>query len=219
MLRKALSVICSMSLALALAACGSPSGDVPESSLTSASSPEKTEASESVADVETADTTEPQAGSDVLVVVFSQTGNTMGIAQMIADIEDADMYEIVPAVPYTEEDLNYDDSSSRATVEQNDPSVRPEIGSDPIDISGYSTIYVGYPIWWGQEPRIMDTFVESYDFGDATVIPFCTSGSSGIGESGSNLEQASGSGNWLEGMRFSADASEDEVSDWIESLS
>jgi len=208
-----------MSLALALAACGSPSGDVPESSLTSASSPEKTEASESVADVETADTTEPQAGSDVLVVVFSQTGNTMGIAQMIADIEDADMYEIVPAVPYTEEDLNYDDSSSRATVEQNDPSVRPEIGSDPIDISGYSTIYVGYPIWWGQEPRIMDTFVESYDFGDATVIPFCTSGSSGIGESGSNLEQASGSGNWLEGMRFSADASEDEVSDWIESLS
>ena len=96
--------------------------------------------------------------------------------------------------------------------------MRPQIGSDPIDISCYNRIYIGYPIWWGQEPRILDTFVESYDFADITVIPFCTSGSSGIGQSGSNLEAASGSGTWIEGMRFPADASEDDVSAWIEGI-
>ncbi|MBO6193610.1 MAG: flavodoxin [Clostridiales bacterium] len=172
----------------------------------------------SISEVAEPEIAQTEDGSDVLVVVFSQTGHTMGIAQMIAEIEDADLYEIVPAVPYTDEDLNYNDSSSRATAEQNDPSVRPEIGSDPIEISGYTRIYIGYPIWWGQEPRIMDTFAESYDFADATVIPFCTSGSSGIGQSGSNLAAAAGSGNWIEGMRFPSDASEDDVRAWINEL-
>lgn len=219
MIRKAVSVICSVSLAFTLGACSSSTVDnnSTETSITSATV-EQTEPEESIHEQTEPEVMQTEEKSDVLVVVFSQTGNTMGIAQMIAEIEDADLYEIVPSVPYTDDDLNYSDSSSRATVEQNDPSVRPQIGSDPIDVSCYNRIYIGYPIWWGQEPRILDTFVESYDFTDITVIPFCTSGSSGIGQSGSNLEVASGSGTWIEGMRFPADASEDDVSAWIEGI-
>ena len=111
----------------------------------------------------------------------------MEVAEKIASITGADLYEIVPAVPYTEEDLNYNDSSTRATVEQNDPDVRPEIAGEPLSLEGYATIYLGSPIWWGQEPRIMDTFVESYDFKGLTVIPFCTSASSGISRFEQNL--------------------------------
>lgn len=159
-----------------------------------------------------------KSGSDVLVVVFSATGTTKGVAEKIASLEGADMYEILAAQPYSDADLNWNDSNSRTTKEQNDSSVRPEIGSETIDLSGYSKIYVGYPIWWGEEPRIMDTFVESYDFGNATMIPFCTSGGSGIGRSGKNLAENAGSGNWLDGARFGGNVSEDELKNWIEGL-
>ncbi len=152
----------------------------------------------------------------VLVVYFSVTGNTKDIAEKIADITGADIYEIKAAQEYTDEDINYSDSSTRATMEQNDSSVRPEIGSEAVSLDGYSTIYIGYPIWWGEEPRIMDTFVESYNFDGITMIPFCTSGSSGIGRSGQNLADNAGSGNWLEGKRFGAGASEDDIRSWIE---
>jgi hypothetical protein len=119
---------------------------------------------------------------------------------------------------YTDEDINYNDSDSRTSKEQNDSSARPEIGSEEISVDGYSTIYIGYPIWWGAEPRIMDTFAESYNFDGITVIPFCTSGSSGIGRSGQNLADNAGSGNWIEGKRFGGGASEDEIRSWIEGL-
>ena len=122
------------------------------------------------------------------------------------------------AEPYTEADLNYNDNSSRSTSEQNDKSVRPEIGSDDIALEGYTTIYLGFPIWWGEEPRILDTFVEKYNFDGITVIPFCTSGSSGIGRSGSNMEELAGSGTWLQGERFSGGVSEEELKSWIEGL-
>ena len=154
----------------------------------------------------------------VLVVVFSATGNTKGVAEKIAAIEGADLYEIIPAVPYTEADRNWNDSSSRTTIEQNDKSARPEIAGKDIDLTGYEKIYLGYPIWFAQEPRIMDTFVERHDFGNSTVIPFCTSGSSGIGSSGKDLAAKAGSGNWLDGMRFPGSVSEAEVRSWIESL-
>ena len=156
--------------------------------------------------------------SDTLVIVFSATGNTMDVAEKIASVTGADLYEIVPAVPYTEDDLNYNDSSTRATVEQNDPDVRPEIAGEPLSLEGYSTIYLGSPIWWGQEPRIMDTFVESYDFDGLTVIPFCTSGSSGISRSEQNLQELAGSGIWLPGRRFDSGVSEEELGAWIDSL-
>lgn len=158
------------------------------------------------------------AGKDTLVVYFSATGTTKAVAETIAAITDADLYEIQAAQPYTEADLNWHDSSSRSTVEQNDSSARPEIGGEPVSLDGYTTIYIGYPIWWGEEPRILDTFVEDHDFEGVTLIPFCTSSSSGLGRSGQNLAENAGSGNWLEGKRFGAGASEDELREWIEGL-
>ena len=156
--------------------------------------------------------------SDVLVAYFSVTGTTKGVAEKIASITGGELYEILAAEPYTEDDLNYSDSSTRATQEQNDKNARPEIGSEDITLEGYSTIYLGFPIWWGEEPRILDTFVEKYNFEGITVIPFCTSGSSGIGQSGSNMEALSESGTWLDGERFSGSVSEEDLKTWIDGL-
>ena len=165
---------------------------------------------------EQAEATQQTGGT--LVVYFSVTGNTKSVAEKIASVTGADIYEIKAALEYTDEDINYNDSDSRTSKEQNDSSARPEIGSKEISLDGYSTIYIGYPIWWGEEPRIMDTFAESYNFDGITVIPFCTSGSSGIGRSGQNLADNAGSGNWIEGKRFGGGASEDEIRSWIEGL-
>ena len=158
------------------------------------------------------------AHSDVLVAYFSATGTTKGVAERIAAVTGGDLYEIVPAEPYTEDDLNYNDSSSRSTSEQNDKNARPQIGSEDISLEGYLTIYLGFPIWWGEEPRILDTFVEKYSFEGITVIPFCTSGGSGIGRSGPNMEALAGTGTWLEGMRFSGNVSEADLQSWIDGL-
>ena len=173
---------------------------------------------EIVEDTSTENTDGSEENSGVLVVYFSATGTTKGVAEKIAGITGADTYEIKAAQEYTDADLNWNDSSSRSTKEQNDSSVRPEIGSDAVSLDGYTTIYIGYPIWWGEEPRIMDTFVENYSFDGITMIPFCTSSSSGIGRSGQNLADNAGSGTWLEGKRFGAGASEDEIRSWIEGL-
>ena len=167
---------------------------------------------------ETYQETTAGTGKDVLVIYFSATGTTKGVAEMIADITDGDLYVIKALEEYTDEDLNWNDSNSRSTKEQDDPSARPAIGSDPVSLEGYTTIYIGYPIWWGEEPRIMDTFVEGYDFTGITMIPFCTSASSGIGRSGTNLEENAGSGNWLEGARFGADVTSEELESWISGL-
>ena len=156
--------------------------------------------------------------SDVLVAYFSATGTTKGVAEKIAAITGGDLYEIIPAEPYTDADLNSNDSSSRSTKEQNDRNARPEIGSEEIVLEGYTTIYLGFPIWWGEEPRILDTFVEKYSFEGITVIPFCTSASSGIGRSGPNMEALAGSGTWLEGERFSGSVSEADLQSFIEGL-
>ena len=160
----------------------------------------------------------PGTRSDVLVVYFSATGVTKKVAQRLASVTGGDTYEILAAEPYSVADLNYNDKNSRSTKEQNDKKVRPKIGSKDVSFAGYKTIYLGFPIWWGEEPRILDTFVESYDFGGITMIPFCTSSSSGIGSSGQNLADNAGSGNWLEGARFGGGASEDEIRTWIEGL-
>ena len=158
------------------------------------------------------------AHSGVLVAYFSATGTTMGVAEKIAAITGGDLYEIVPAEPYSAADLNWNDRNSRSTKEQNDKSVRPEIGSASISPEDYTTIDLGFPIWWGEEPRIMDTFVEKYSFEGITVIPFCTSGGSGIGRSGPNMEALAGSGNWLEGKRFGGSVSEADLRSWIEGM-
>ena len=152
----------------------------------------------------------------VLVVYFSATGNTKKVGDMIAAITGGDTYEILAKEEYASDDLNWHDNKSRTTFEQNDSSCRPEIGSEPITLEGYSKVYLGYPIWWGIAPRIMDTFVETYDFSGITVIPFCTSGSSGVGDSAKNLEELAGSGTWVEGTRLATDISEEELTSWIQ---
>lgn len=219
-------------LALGLCACA---GTPPETAATADDAqiaPAKTEAPVSAGTAETEARTEAEsqappesaagtpapAGKDTLVVYFSATGTTRAVAEQIAAITDADLYEIKAAQEYTEADLNWHDSSSRTTIEQNDKNARPEIGSGTVSLEGFTTIYIGYPIWWGEEPRIMDTFVERYDFDGMTLIPFCTSSSSGIGRSGQNLADNAGSGTWLDGKRFGAGVSEDVLREWIEGL-
>ena len=157
--------------------------------------------------------------SKIIVAYFSQTGTTKSVADKINGIVGGEIYEITAKIPYTSEDLNYNDRNTRATVEQNDSSSRPEIGSEKISFENCKVLYLGYPIWWGQAPRIMDTFVESYDFTGITVIPFCTSGSSPIGSSATRLSSLAGTGTWLEGHRFSSGASESDIKSWIEGLS
>ena len=206
---------------LTFAACGSKpaTGETQAQTATTA----ETKAAEAEQTAPTADKQAPMqtvtesapAANTVLVVYFSATGTTKGVAEQIASVTGADTYEILAAQTYTEDDLNWHDQNSRTTLEQNDKSVRPAIGSETISLDGYSTIYIGYPIWWGEEPRIMDTFVESYDFSGKTVIPFCTSGGSGIGASGANLATNAGSGNWLEGARLSSSS---DIAGWIEGM-
>lgn len=151
---------------------------------------------------------------DTIVVYFSATGTTKGLAEQLADAIDADIFEIVPMQPYTDADLDYSDDNSRSTLEMNDPSSRPEISGQIDNFDQYQNVIIGYPIWWSDAPRIMSTFVESYDFGGKTILPFCTSGGSGIGSSAKNLEKLAGSGTWLDGQRFT---NADDLISWVES--
>lgn len=162
--------------------------------------------------------TEGTAASNILVVYFSATGTTKGVAEKIADGTDADIYEITPETPYTDADLNYHDNKSRSTIEMNDESARPAISGSVKNMEQYNIIFVGYPIWWGEAPRIMCTFVESYDLTGKTVVPFCTSASSGMGSSTTNLEKLTSGANWLAGKRFSGGESADTVMDWVNGL-
>ena len=151
----------------------------------------------------------------ILVAYFSATGTTKRVAEKIAELENADIYEIIPANPYTSADLNWNDNNSRTTKEMDDKNVRPEIASDDIEVSSYSIIYLGYPIWWGDAPRIMSTFVEKYNFDGIKVIPFCTSGGSGIGRSGSNLANLAKTGNWTQGERLNSSADTNNIQNFI----
>ena len=190
-MKKIIALLTTAIFILMLAGCAaSNSSSQAEKSQVSKAAASKSETESSKAADETkAESDDTANGGKTLVVYFSATGTTKGVAEQIASFTGADTYEITAAQPYTSDDLNYNDSDSRTTKEQNDKSARPEISSEKLDLAGYDTIYIGYPIWWGEEPRIMDTFVESYDFSGKTMIPFCTSGGSGIGSSGDNLEK------------------------------
>ena len=227
-MKKLLLIAMAVLLLTVLAACGSSAQTEGKTTQTQNAAEPKTALADNSAASEAqpgtvSDDTEPAAEkaamhSDILVAYFSATGTTKGVAEKIAAITGGDLYEIVPAKPYSDADLNWNDRSSRSTKEQNDKSARPEIGSADVSLDGYKTIYLGFPIWWGEEPRILDTFVEKYSFEGVTVIPFCTSSSSGIGRSGSNMEALAGSGNWLEGKRFGGNVSEAELQAWIDGL-
>ena len=161
---------------------------------------------------------ETRPSSRVLVVFFSATGTTRAVAEQVSDILCADLYEILPEQPYTESDLAYY-TGGRCDREQDDPSVRPAIAGEPIDISPYDTILIGYPIWHGQAPRIISTFLESCDFSGKTMAAFCTSRSSGIGTSDKNLQQlVSNRVTWLSGQRFPAGAPRQAIEDWLNGI-
>ena len=155
------------------------------------------------------------SNGEILVAYFSVTNNTKKIANYAQEHLDCDIFEIVPSQAYTSEDIDYN-SDCRANREQNDDSARPEIKYTISDITKYDTIVLGYPIWWGQAPKIMYTFMESYVFSNKTILPFCTSGSSPIGSSATNLSKSASGATWLEGKRFSANASKDEVGEWLD---
>ena len=155
-----------------------------------------------LADSKKEDTEQPQK-SKILVAYFSCTGTTKAVAEKIAELTGGDLYEIVPSDPYTAADLNYNNNNCRANREMNDPSARPVIAGDSIDLSAYDTVIIGYPIWWGTMPRIINTFLDTYDLSGKTVLPFCTSGGSGVSKSVSDIRSAEPGANVKDGLRAS----------------
>ena len=222
--KKLIALILLLALVLVSAGCGSipaQAASTPAPAPTPAATPALTQTPASTPEAAPAEApkeapAEPAQENKSLVVVFSCTGTTKGVAEKIAALTGAELVDLVPAQPYTAEDLNYNDRSTRATVEQNTPDARPEIASD-ISLDGVTTLYLGYPIWWGQAPRIMSTFVESHDFTGITVVPFCTSGGSGAGRTGETLGEQAGTGTFLASTRFSSGVSDAELQSWIDS--
>ena len=159
---------------------------------------------------------EPES-SKVLVVIFSRTGHTKPLAEYIAEDLNADLYEIEAKVPYTDDDIKYY-TNCRADREQNDPSARPEIAGELPDVTGYDTVFIGYPIWHGQAPKIIYTFLEGVDLSGKTIIPFCTSHSSPLGTSAENLHPLAPDAAWMEGRRFAIGTTAGEISEWVKSL-
>lgn len=209
-----------------LAGCGSAAGT--SSSTASASS--ASSASSTVSEAQAGSVSSPAEASSVssgasgsgkvLVAYFSASGNTKNIAEMIANDTGADTFEITPADPYTDEDLDWSDDDSRVNKEHEDESLQDvELTTTEVpDWDSYTTVFLGYPIWWQDASWVVNNFVKDNDFTGKTVIPFCTSSASGIGESGQHLEEMAGTGDWQEGQRFSSSASEEDVQTWIDSL-
>jgi len=231
MMKKTIAILLSLVMILGLAACGNSASQTEQpstekNSVKSAASIEETKENNST-DVENTDVPESQLEetnapdvqeSKVLVAYFSATGTTEGVAEHIANGLNADIYEIVPEEPYTDADLDYNDNNSRTTIEMNDPDARPAISGSVENMEQYTTVFIGYPIWWGDAPRIVSTFVESYDFSGKTIVPFCTSGGSGMGSSATNLEGLTSDAQWLSGKRLSGSDSQDIVMEWVNSL-
>lgn len=157
--------------------------------------------------------------SKILVAYFSASGQTARLAETIAAAAGGDLFEIKPAQAYTSADLNWNDGRSRSTIEMNDASSRPAVAAKVGNMEQYDTVFVGFPVWWYEAPRIIQTFLESYDFSGKTVIPFATSGGSGMGKTDSILKKSCSSAtNWRTGKRMSSTASRESVKEWIEEL-
>ena len=153
----------------------------------------------------------------VLVAYFSASGVTAKLAKKLADAIGADLFEIKPEQPYTKEDLNWKNKQSRSSGEMDDRSSRPAIAEKAEDMGQYNTVFVGFPIWWYREPSIIDTFMESYDFTDKTIIPFATSGISGMGDSSSNMQELAKGAKVVEGKRFSNLTTTGKLKTWAQS--
>ena len=218
-MKKAIAILLSLTMILGLTACGNSASKTkqPSTEDTFVESKADTESAETSTNMENTDNQDAQEHK-ILVAYFSATGTTKGVAEHIANGLNADIYEIVPEDPYTDADLNYNDNNSRTTIEMNDPNARPVISGSVENMEQYDTVFIGYPIWWGEAPRIVSTFVESYDFSGKTIVPFCTSGGSDMGSSAASLEQLTNGATWLDGRRLNGSDSLDTVMEWVNSL-
>ena len=223
-MKKLTALLLSVVLVLSLAACGS--ANKPASSTTQPETSAPTEQpttgpseSSSTAPAESEPETQPETGK-TLVVYYSASGNTERVAKDIAEAAGADLFEIVPTEVYTRDDLDWTNPDSRVSREHDDESLRdvPLTTTEVPDWDSYDTVFIGYPIWWGIAAWPVDTFVKNNDFTGKTVIPFATSSSSGMGQSGSLLADMAGTGEWQEGQRFSSGVSSDEVQSWVNGL-
>ena len=219
-MKKVFSILMIIAVLFCFSACSSSatSGSESSTSETSSSSTEQTSTTaretQSVTESTTPATEPEEIEPKSLVVYFSCTGNTKEVAEKISQITGADLYEIVPAEPYTAEDLNYNNDSCRANREMNDASARPEIGSNAVEISAYDTVYIGYPIWWGTMPRTINTFLDTYDLSGKTVMPFCTSGGSGVSKSVSDIRAQEPVADVRDGLRASG-SSDSRIDEWV----
>ena len=223
-MKKLTALLLSVVLVLSLAACGSASKPASSTTQPETSAPTEQPATEptessSTAPAESEPETQPETGK-TLVVYYSASGNTERVAKDIAEAAGADLFEIVPTEVYTSEDLNWTNPDSRVSREHDDESLRdvPLTTTEVPDWDSYDTVFIGYPIWWGIAAWPVDTFVKNNDFTGKTVIPFATSSSSGMGQSGSLLADMAGTGDWQEGQRFSSGVSSDDVQSWVNGL-
>lgn len=223
-MKKLTALLLSVVLVLSLAACGSANKPASSTTQPETSAPTEqptTEPSESssTAPAESEPETQPETGK-TLVVYYSASGNTERVAKDIAEAAGADLFEIVPTEVYTSDDLDWTNPDSRVSREHDDESLRdvPLTTTEVPDWDSYDTVFIGYPIWWGIAAWPVDTFVKNNDFTSKTVIPFATSSSSGMGQSGSLLADMAGTGEWQEGQRFSSGVSSDDVQSWVNGL-
>ena len=223
-MKKLTALLLSVVLVLSLAACGSANKPASSTTQPETSAPTEQPATEpsessSTAPAESEPETQPETGK-TLVVYYSASGNTERVSKDIAEAAGADLFEIVPTEVYTSEDLNWTNSDSRVSREHDDESLRdvPLTTTEVPDWDSYDTVFIGYPIWWGIAAWPVDTFVKNNDFTGKTVIPFATSSSSGMGQSGSLLADMAGTGEWQEGQRFSSGVSSDDVQSWVNGL-
>ena len=223
-MKKLTALLLSVVLVLSLAACGSANKPASSTTQPETSAPTEQPATEpsessSTAPAESEPETQPETGK-TLVVYYSASGNTERVAKDIAEAAGADLFEIVPTEVYTSEDLNWTNSDSRVSREHDDESLRdvPLTTTEVPDWDSYDTVFIGYPIWWGIAAWPVDTFVKNNDFTGKTVIPFATSSSSGMGQSGSLLADMAGTGEWQVGQRFSSGVSSDDVQSWVNGL-
>lgn len=223
-MKKLTALLLSVVLVLSLAACGSANKPASSTTQPETSAPTEQPATEpsessSTAPAESEPETQPETGK-TLVVYYSASGNTERVAKDIAEAAGADLFEIVPTEVYTSDDLDWTNPDSRVSREHDDESLRdvPLITTEVPDWDSYDTVFIGYPIWWGIAAWPVDTFVKNNDFTGKTVIPFATSSSSGMGQSGSLLADMAGTGEWQEGQRFSSGVSSDDVQSWVNGL-
>ena len=218
-MKKLTALLLSVVLVLGLAACGSANKPASSTTQPETSAPTEQPESSSTAPAESEPETQPETGK-TLVVYYSASGNTERVAKDIAEAAGADLFEIVPTEVYTSEDLNWTNPDSRVSREHDDESLRdvPLTTTEVPDWDSYDTVFIGYPIWWGIAAWPVDTFVKNNDFTGKTVIPFATSSSSGMGQSGTLLSEMAGTGDWQDGQRFSSGASQSDVADWVSGL-